>query len=77
MVLPQDLGEMTDGQREDVIGFYVGLSLAELRRRQRIGERLTERAWQGKNYRALRSARIDADLLATAIDRREFKGEKR
>jgi len=72
---PGNLNEMTDAQREDVIAFYVRLPLAELRRRQRLNERTTERAWQGRKYRALRNVQVDAGLLTAAVDRREFRSE--
>ena len=84
--LPQDLHDTTPAQREDAVRFFMGLPLAELRRRQTIAESDTASAYdqlrstvdsaiRSRLDRGLRNAQATSDMLAEAVGRREFPDE--
>lgn len=70
--LPKDLTKLTKRQRTETINKLSEMPLKELRRRQDLNEAQTKIAFDKKNEIGLRNLQIDNDLLAAAIDKREF-----
>ena len=62
----------TEEQQKQAIDFFAKMSLAELRKRQRITNEQIERAHEQKNTEAIENLQMVDSLLAHAVMKREF-----
>jgi hypothetical protein len=69
---PRYVQDWTPEHRETAIQLYMTESLTRLRKRQLINRSFTEHAHRRGDTDGLKSCQAMADLLAAAIDRKEF-----